>query len=464
MPTALPQRVRQRDELEFLPALLEIQQTPPLPAARWLLRTLMLFLVTAAVWSGIGRVDVVATASGRTIPGGRVKIIQPLDPGVIRAIHVRDGDSVTAGQPLIELDATQPAADLRQLQREALALQADRARLEVLLDASRDTARAEPGGPAGAEPSETALQSRLPPGLDLQQSRLAIERMMNEWREYQSGLETIDEEKSQRRAEYAVVVERIRQLDATLPLIAERAGAAKQLQDRHLAPRMQWLELEQQRVEQSKERDIQVRQLDVLEAAGAGLDRERAARVAGFRQKVTAELEQAERRLAALELESLKAEERIALLMLTAPVAGTVQRLAVHTQGGVVTPAQELMQIVPAGDPLEVEAWILNRDIGYLRKGQAAAIKIETFPFTKYGTIDGELLDISRDAIPDERLGPVYSARVGLARQSMSVNGVEVPLTAGMSVTVELKLGSRRIIEFLLNPLLRYRDEAFRER
>lgn len=452
-----------REDLEFLPALLEIQDTPPLPMARWLLRAIVLFFAAAISWTSVGRVDVVATAPGRIIPGGGVKIVQPLETAVIQKILVREGDPVAAGQPLIELDATQPAANLEQLHGEALALKRDRARLETLVERSRDLKAGRLA--VSSNPSSRAdFHSRLATGATTDLPQMAARRLESEWLEYRAGLQALGDEIQQRRAEHASLRQRILQLEATIPLIAERAQASRLLLDKGLAPRSHWLELEQDRIEQVKERDIQIERLAMLAAAISGLGRQQISRTAGFQQRLLAELEEVGRRLSALEQESLKAAQRVNLHTITAPVAGRVDRVAVHTIGGVVTPAQELMRIVPGADVLQVEAWIRNQDIGHVRVGQSAAIKIEAFPFTKFGTVDGKLLSVSTDAMPDEHLGPVYTARVGLARAAMSLDTGEVPLTPGMAVTVEFKLGSRRIIEFLLSPLLRYKAESIRER
>ena len=452
------------DVSEFLPAVLEIQETPPMPVAHWLLRTIMLFFAAAGAWAWIGMVDVVVTAAGRTVPAGRVKVIQPLETAVIRRILVAEGERAGRGQVLVELDPTQAAADLARLQGQALSLQVDRARLETLLEATRARSEAGPGGSDRSRALDAALQSRLPGKLDPWQAELAQQRMSNEWLAHQAGLQALDREIAARRAERDSAWERILQIDATIPLIAERAASMERLLARQLAPRVQWLELEQQRIERVKERDIELRRRAGLDAAVAGAEQQMSARTAAFTEKLSTELEETRGRLAAIGQEIRKAEERIARHTLTAPVSGTVQRLSVHTVGGIVTPAQELMHIVPEADRLEVEAWIMNRDIGYVREGQAAVVKFETFPFTKFGTIAGTLRGVARDAVPDDRLGPVYLARVRLSRQAMTVNGRPAPLTPGMAVTVELKLGSRRIIEFILSPFLRYRDESLRER
>ena len=152
------------------------------------------------------------------------------------------------------------------------------------------------------------------------------------------------------------------------------------------------------------------------------------------------------------------------LQKLESPVAGSVHQLAVYTVGGVVTPAQELMHIVPEENALEIEAWLPNKDIGFVHEGQVAEIKVETFPFTRYGTLAGEIIQVSNDATVDEHLGLVYATRVKLAKTVMRIDEHLIHLSPGMAVTVEVKMGTRKLIEFLMTPLLRYKDESLRER
>ena len=149
---------------------------------------------------------------------------------------------------------------------------------------------------------------------------------------------------------------------------------------------------------------------------------------------------------------------------LTAPIDGVVQQLSVHTIGGVVTPAQQLMVIAPKEGQLEIEAWIENKDIGFVKEGQAAEIKVEAFPFTKYGVIDGKLLHVSHDAVPLDKVGYVYSARVDMEQTSIDVGDKQIRLSPGMNVAVEVRTGQRRVIEYFLSPILRGFKETARER
>ncbi|HKZ37745.1 MAG TPA: HlyD family type I secretion periplasmic adaptor subunit [Chryseolinea sp.] len=440
-----------KPELEFLPAALEIQATPPLPISRYILWAIILFFIFTVVWASIGEVDIVGVAQGKIIPSGKIKIIQPLETGVVRSILVKEGERVEAGQPLIELDTTLAGADHLSIKEQQLVFKLDRVRqLTILNTLNKDQTSIDHfNGLSEATPEQIRLQK---------------ERARSSLNEYQAKIGALKDEQRQRQAERNAVDQRIQQLDATLPLITERAKSLEEMAKKNMLPRVQWLELEQERIEQVKERDVQKNNLDSLGAAIANINQRLAAQKAEFESQILTELADAENRIAAFEQEKVKAKKRVTLQKLIAPVSGKVHQLAVHTIGGVVTPAQELMHIVPDEDAVEVEAWLPNKDIGFVHEGQAAEIKVETFPFTKYGVIEAEILNVSNDATPDEYLGLVYAMRVKMHKTIMKVEEKMINLSPGMAVTVEVNLGKRRLIEYLLSPLLRYKDESVRER
>jgi hemolysin D len=386
-------------------------------------------------------------------------MIQPLESGVVKTIFVEEGQLVEVGELLIELDTTASEADSERLAAEQLALKLDRARIESVLAALRAKAGQVIGGSVDADAGFANLS-----GATEAQVRLQRKRSNKQLVEYWARVAALEDEERQKRAERAAVTERINQLDATVPLITERVEALAKLLEQDLVARTKWLELEQARIEQVKERDVQKNNLAMLEAAIASIKKRQAVLKAEFEKRLLDELSDLENRIAAFEQELIKARQRVTLQQLRAPVTGTVQQLAVHTIGGVVTPAQELMLIVPQEGALQIEAWIPNKDIGFVHEGQATEIKVETFPFTKYGTIDGELINVSNDAVPNEDLGLVYAVQVAMGKTTMRVKDKPVNLSPGMAVTVEVNMGKRRLIEYLLSPLLRYRDESIRER
>jgi hemolysin D len=266
------------------------------------------------------------------------------------------------------------------------------------------------------------------------------------------------------RAEIETIKAGISRLEKILPTIRERVEGRRKLVEKKIVAKLAFAELEAQLFDHEGQLKVQRRKLAESRAAMKVVESQRGQLEAEFRHQVMAELAEAHDLAATTQKEYIKAEERSRLQTLTAPVDGTVQQLAVHTIGGVVMPAQELMVIVPADSRLEIEALVFNKDIGFVHAGQKAELKIESFPFTKYGTIGGTILHVSADAVPDERVGLVYPARVAMARLTILVDDKLVSLSPGMAVTVEIKTGKRRVIDFLLAPLQRDQDESLKER
>lgn len=449
-------------ELDFLPAALEIQSRPPSPIGRGILWSIMAFFLIALAWSVVGKIDIVATATGKIIPSGHVKVIQPIEIGSIRAIHVTEGQKVNQGDVLIELDPTVSAADRDRLTSERDTALLNRARLLALAGKLQRRSDEDPKPGAGIDYPEIDLTALT----DIDPAALALQRQLvrTQWAEFTARLAALDADLEKRTAELAGIKAQVVKLRQTLPLITQRADALKGLVGKKLVPETQWLEVEQERIEQQQDLESHKQRSIELRAAIGEVRQRRAGVEAEFTGKIYTELADAERQVAGLEQELIKAEQRTGLQTLTAPITGIVQQLAVHTVGGVVTPAQELLKIVPQEGNLEIEAWVLNKDIGFVSEGQIAEIKVETFPFTKYGTLDAEVIDISSDAVTDEQKGLIYAARVLMKDSAIRVGDRLVSLTPGMAVTVEVKTGTRRLIEFVLSPLLRYRSEGLRER
>jgi len=367
-------------ELEFLPAALEIQHTPPSPAGRLVAGIIIGVFTFGLLWSIFGYIDIIAVAQGKIVPSGGSQVIQPLETGVIKAIHVRDGQRVKKGDVLIELDTT-AGADRERLANEHLAALTEVARLRAL-----NAGKASFKAPAGAKPEFIRTQRH---------------RLQEQLAEFQA--------------------------------LTHRATSLRQLLAQQYVSRNEYLEAERARAEKA--------------------------------QQNAAALNDAETRARSLEQDLNKAVTRATQQRLTAPIDGVVQQLAVHTVGGIVTPAQQLLIVAPETGHLEIEAWIENKDIGFVAQNQPAEIKIESFPFTRYGVIDGQVVSLSGDAVPVEKVGLVYTARVSLSRSTMRVeNGKDIRLSPGMAVTVEIKTGQRRLIEYFLSPLLRGVKEAARER
>jgi len=437
---------RKRDELEFLPAVLEVVDSPPSPLGRAIIFTISAFFIIAVTWSIIGQVDIIATAQGKIIPSGNVKVIQPLETGVVRAIHVHDGQAVKTGDILIELNPTGAAADEARLQRELKTAQVNTARLEALLF---------------DDPMDVFFPPEDAPEDLVARSRRHLESAQSE---RNARLNAIDNEVLQRRAEMRTTQVEMKRLKMILPNVRERVEKRRELLEKGYTARLDFLELEQELIDTEQQLLSSDSKLNELQAALRTTTSRRDQLIAEDRRTIQDQLADVTARADSLEQELIKAKDRNRQQNLTAPVDGVVQQLAIHTEGGVVTPAQELMTIVPADDSIEIEALVMNKDIGFVHDGQDAEIKIESFPFTKYGTIRGDVKTVSRDAVLDENQGWVYPARFNLWETKMLVGNKYVTLSPGMSVTVEIKTGKRRMIQYLLAPLQEYQDESLRER
>lgn len=442
---------RLNHEVHFLPAALALQEAPVHPAPRIIQWTIMAFAVLTLLWACIGEIDVVATATGKIVPSGKSKVIQPSEVAVVKAIHVYDGQTVKAGEVLVELDTQITGADVQRLQSDLLAAQVDTARASALLDAieeSRDPA---------------SLVGRIPQASESQQLS-AQTWLRGQYLELQSALQQSDAEIAQRTAEIQAARAWVAKLQESLPIAQQLAADYKRLLDKAYIAKHAYLEKEQQRLNQERELAVQQARVLELQAARQQAESRRQSVLAQTRRAMLDLLHESEQRAAGLQQELSKAEQRNRLMHLTAPVDGTVQQLAIHTTGGVVTEAQPLMVIVPSNQPVEVEALLENKDIGFVRPGQEVEVKVDTFTFTKYGVVHGTVQSISDDAIEDERLGLVYSTRIQLKENSILVGSQQVPLSPGMSIRAEVKTDKRKVIDYFLSPLKKYVDESLAER
>lgn len=470
---------RPRDEHEFLPAALEIMEKPPSPGLRWLMLLTCGLFVLALIWAIFGKIDVVATAAGKTVPGGNVKLVQPIEIGAVRAIHVRNGQFVKKGDLLIELDPTLANADEAQSGQSLLSARIIQARNDALL-AHLQGRGSRFQAPAGTSSDVTRTEQAF---ID---SAIA---------QYEAQRASLAQQRSESQAELAAANAEIAKLEEALPYIDRQMNARAELAEKGFYSKLKLLEYEQLRAEHL--RNIEVQQANSMRAqASIGrLDAELRALRANFGKTAVTDLTEANDRVGLATEELRKAERRRQFQELRSPVDGVVQQLAVTTVGGVVQPAQPLMVIVPCstnrndsepstascnGD-ISVEAFIQNKDIGFIRTGQRVAVKLEAFNFTDYGLIDGVVENISRDAI-DQSQQPAGSVRDENGRpiQPGLVYAVKVRLLCGpdeparhplcdrvqpgMAVQAEIKTGKRRIIQYLLSPISQAINEAGRER
>lgn len=419
---------RLASEAAFLPAALEIQETPVHPAPRRAAWAIMALFVVALTWSIVGQVDIVAVAQGRIVVSDGTKVVQPLEAGVIRAIHVRDGDKVAAGQVLIELDATSAVADRVGVDEQLGAARQDASRARALLE---------------------SLRSGTPPTADA----TARPQVNAEWADISARLARLDAEAARKQAEIDTVRELVTKLQTTLPLARQREADFRALSEQGFMASHAGQDRTRERIEIERDLAAQQARLKEAEAALQESRQTRLAYLAETQRSLSDRLSKASLEQRQLEQQGAKTAQRERLTRLVAPVAGTVQQLAVFSTGGVVTPAQTLLVIVPEGAEVTAEVVIENKDIGFVSTGQPAEVKVETFSFTRYGTLPATVSWVTQDAVNDDKRGAIFPATLRLERAVMDVNGKAVKLAPGMQVTAEVKTGRRRVIEYLLGPV-----------
>ena len=425
------------------------------PAPRRFALAICALFVAALAWACMGHVDIVAVASGRIVVSQRTKTLQPLDTSVVRQVRVKDGDAVSAGQVLVELDATNALADGATLAEQWRAAASDERHSAALLEALR----------LNRAPDSTLPAAGADGGPDeLVDTPFERGQLQAEWADVSARLARLGSEVAQREAQLATARAAIAKLEATLPLARQREADVKSLSAQGFMSGHAGQDRERERI--IIEQDLLTERARLAEAMAAQRESvdARAAYLAETRRALGDRQAQAALKRQQLTQERSKAEQRQRLTQLVAPVAGTVQQVAVHTEGGVVTPAQVLMVIVPRDAQVTAEVVIDNKDIGFVNAGQAAVIKLETFPYTRYGTVGATVSSVSADAVTDEQRGAIFPAVLALQQTSIDVDGKRIGLSPGMNLSAEITTGQRRVIDYLLSPVRQAMGESLRER
>jgi hemolysin D len=441
---------RLSDEAAFLPAALSLQETPAHPSPRRLAWAICLLATLAVAWAALGEIDIVAVAPGRIVVSERTKTLQPLETSVIQRVLVRDGDRVQAGQVLVELDATHANADGASVREQLASAESEEQRTGAL---------------------QASLSHGRAPLIDLSRNpahaeaeRAARLQLSAEWEDISAKLARLAAEQTRRQAEMATVREHIEKLQATLPIALQREADFRSLIEQGFMSHHAGQDRTRERIEQ--ERDLATQRARLAEAVAASkeAERNRAAYRAETQRLLGERRAQASLRRQQLLQELNKAEQRSRLAQLTAPVAGTVQQVAVHTEGGIVTPAQVLMVIVPTDAEVTAEVALDNKDIGFVQVGDEVRIKLETFTFTRYGTIEARVRSVAADAVADEKRGAYFPASLALKQSTIAVDGRRVNLSPGMNLTAEIRTGRRRVADYVLSPIQRSFGESLGER
>ncbi len=433
-------------EKEFLPAVLEVTETPPSHAARLLTYLIMLMFTVLILWSVLGKIDIIATATGKLMPASNVKTIQTLVDSEIEEIYVQEGQYVKEGQDLIKFNQTEVQANIRRIKNEMKALEIAVARLQALLTDN---------------PQENFAYDET---IDEYLIKMHSGLLKSQMTEKAAKIEVLNGQIAKAEKEKDTIAADLKRIEKLLPSVKERIEKKKILADKKLIARLTFLEQEEELTNLQEQRNVQVKKMAETEANIEFLKKELRQYLAEFDKSIMQELTDNREKLASYQQELIKYEEALKRTVVKAPLSGYVQQLVYHTKGGVVETAKPIMNLVPEDYKLEADVMILNKDIGFVRPEQDVEIKIDSFPFTKYGTIKGKVRNISGDAVQDEKLGLIFPSRLTLLDNKILADGQVVQLKPGMSVTAEIKTGKRRVIEYLLSPVMKYLNESMRER
>jgi hemolysin D len=431
----------------FSPAMLAVQTSPPAPLARaiaWAVAAALLVFVAWSLWADF---DITISSVGSAVPSAKTKAIQALEVGRVVAIHVKDGDVVTQGQALIELDATLATADRQRAAQDALDAELDVRRLQAQLSGiNRMPDMANKASSLDVERQQQLLMSRVAE----QQQKLAV----------------MDQEIARKAADLSATQASIRKIEEVLPMLQQRLLMREKLLKEGFLAEMGVIDSRLEVSTQSNELAVLKERIRESQSALRAAQLAKQQTQAEYIAKASAEMTDSRRRMQVGQQESVKASYRESYQVLTSPIAGSVQQLVVNTVGGVVNAAQALMTVVPQEGGIEVEANVLNKDVGFLRVGMPATVKLDAFEFTKYGSLEGTVQWIGADAVKVEQLGQVYPVRILLKSTSLpiGVNGERPAIRIGMSVVADVAIGKRKAYEFFLGPLLKYQNESLRER
>lgn len=436
------------DDAAFLPAALEVIERPVSPTARLTGRVLMGGFVVMAGWLVLGKTDIIASASGRIVPTGQVQLVQPAEAGVVRRILVQDGDRVKKGQVLVLLDPTVSGAEAAQARKayETAAFEVARDRAVI---AALDGGRFDFVPPAGADAATIATQRALA------YARLADVR---------ATIRATVAGNAIASADIASARAQVSKLDQSLPLLDQQIAANEKLLEKGYVSKLRVLEMRRQRIAEAGDRDIARAAIARASAQAGGASSGTAKSRTEVRAMLYDELVKATAEMRLRGEEMVKARQRSAFQALRAPVTGIVGQLSVHTEGGMVEATKPIMTVVPSDGRMIAEVKLLNRDAGFVSPGQKVAIKLDAFPFARYGTVPGHVLGVSPDAVADEKLGLVYLVRVALDRRSIDRHDRIVPLTPGMMATADIVTGRRSFLSYLTSPIDETRGNALHER
>lgn len=500
-PVSRPAAVISGRDREFLPAAIEILETPAPPLSVFTMLTICAFFAAALAWSFYGRLDVHAVAPGKIDTVGHAKVIQPLDPGKVAAIHVQNGQRVRAGDLLLELDPAEAAAEENAQRDELNANLAEGARRRLaiataraVLDGPAKSGEANAGEVIVAQLAQAAAdpEPRIVWDVDLPEAiRLREASVLTaDVNQLVGALQSLDKQILQKEATRQRLGMSIAYQDRLIETLTQLVGTRQEALDREVGSKINLYDSTQQLEKSQSSLASDEGELIETDAALTELGSEKIMTLSQFVADNENKLADAERKADEAKQAVAKADARLARTMFYSPADGIAQQIAVTTVGQVVTTGQQLLVVAPTDGALQVEALVANLDIGFIKPGQSAAIKVDAFPFTRFGVLHGRVTRIASEAVeeqeakrglanaaasanttnaaPTSQTGQpqsfVFPVTITIEEQAMNIDGGMIPLTSGMTVTVEIKTDSRRVIDYLLSPLAKVTSEAFRER
>ena len=418
----------------------------PVPTWRPVAWPVMIMLSILIIWANFATLEEVAVAPGEVVPQGRVKVIQHLEGGIIEAIHVREGDIVTVGQPLIQLDLASGGANLRELEV--------RLDSEVMVRARLD---AEARGTALSFPPD--MIERRPLQVSAEKATFEARR-----RQLDASLSVLKQLIKQRELEVQELQATQRALTGNLELARERMAMSADLLEAGLTPKIEHKQIE-----------AEVQQLEgELGSINASIPRSRSAvdeaksrlreEEIKFRRQAQDELGKTEQNIARIDELLRKATEQGVRAEIKSSINGVVKNMIANTIGGVVKPGEPIMEIVPTGDKLVIESKLNPTDRGYVSVGQDALVKITTFDYARYGGLDGKVIMVAPDSSTDENGIPFFRVVVMTDKTYLGNAQGDLDIMPGMEATIDIHTGKKTVMDYLVKPVLKLRHEAFRER
>ena len=420
-----------------------LMRTPK--GGRLLIYVMMLAIGSSLIWASMAPLDEITRGVGNVIPSSRLQVIQNLEGGILETLFVQEGELVREGQPLMQLDDTRFTSTFREGAVEYYSELARAARLSAEL---------------------TGKNLKFPPELDEYQDYVNREVQVYEKRAagLTAELDIASTQTSQAKHELASAEAQLEFLDTSFKLGKEELGLTAPLAKLGVVSQVEMIQLKQRVNELGSEKKLTELSIPKLEAAyQEALARKREVKIK-FREEVVQELKEAEIRLDQLTETQANLKDQVVRTMVRSPVEGIVKKINLTTVGGVIQPGMDLMEIVPVEDNLLVEVQISPKDIGFLREGMRAVVKLTAYDFAIYGGLEGTLEHISADTIKDEKGESFYIVRIRTARSHLGTEDTPLEIIPGMKTNVDIITGEKTLMAYLLKPILRAKQNALTER